>query len=326
MEKQLEIFNELYSVTNKWLDVKPWLKFKNSDWIKVSFSATEYYYCAIGGVLGNSLGLAVYQGEEGYSDLTALSNPAYKYAFEYLANDQDCLIFYMGNCENVPPAQKKIIEKLGLKYHGRNNWPLFFTLKKRFFLDQVTDEEAFILTKVMKQILIAIENNSHSIDQVHHLHTYFKDNTWHHTTIAPPIPKSKYVPFIITDEKILHDLVNCKTCEHSLTMELFYTGIPMQDDEYDRPINPLFFSVLLDDILIPIGNSLIRPEINIVEAASNTFINFILSNGRPREIKIRNPLLWSAYQDICDLCEIKITIDPLEMFDHITDELINQLD
>lgn len=278
------------------------------------------------GKLGDCIALSVYQGNDGYSDLTTLGIPEFMdTASNFIMHDQTCITYYMGDCQEVPPVQKKMIKDLGFKFRGKNNWPFFLSMKKRYYPYPINSDEAIILTKVMKQLLVTIKEYYQLIDDEHLLYTYFKDNLWHTTSIDVPNPEPKYNPICITDMNLLHDLSNRPQTDQKLIIDLVYLNQPIDEDNLKRPLNALIFIVLDLESQMIISTHMFKAKDDEIDITLGFIINFILQNERPRQIFIRNPLVWSAYQDICEQCDIELSITDLDMVDYIVDDMTKMM-
>ena len=116
MKNNLNVWQELYTVIQEWNKIKPWTYIGSNDWIKISFENEDSFYCSIMGQMNDCIGISIYTGDEGYSDLMSITaEPIDKSVTKYLMYDQTCLTFYMGDREEVPTQQKKIIKECHVK-------------------------------------------------------------------------------------------------------------------------------------------------------------------------------------------------------------------
>ena len=112
MKSNLNVWQELYTVIQQWNEIKPWTYIGSNDWIKISFENEDSFYCSIMGQMNDCIGISIYTGDEGYSDLMSITaEPIDKSVTKYLMYDQTCLTVYMGDREEVPPQQKQIIQQ-----------------------------------------------------------------------------------------------------------------------------------------------------------------------------------------------------------------------
>ena len=62
-----------------------------------------------------------------------------------------------------------------------------------------------------------------------------------------------------------------------------------------------------------LGQQLMNPHDDEENILLNMFIGFIMQNGRPKEVVVRNPFIGSILYDICQECDIILINDePLD--------------
>lgn len=331
MKNNLKIWQELYTVTQRWNDIKPWKYVGSNDWIKISFENEESFYCTIMGQANNCIGVSIYLGDKGYSDLTSITtNPIDDSVTKYLMYDQTCLTFYMGDREEVPSQQKKIIKELGLKFRGRGNWPYFLSFKKRFFPYHINDNQAATLVKIMNKlidIMNAYINQEIDIkfDEDEIINAYQNNNQWIYEPLCLPEVIDKFSPVEIEDKDVLQQILLAPNNNHGLIIDLTYLNISISDKNYPQPVNPLMFIVLDEESQTIIGTHMLNPEDDEISLVLSFLVDYILQNGKPNRLFIRNPIIWAAIVDICEKNDIELIITPLQMIDYIIDDFADSL-
>lgn len=77
-------------------------------------------------------------------------------------------------------------------------------------------------------------------------------------------------------------------------MDFVYLNTPIDDKNYDRPVNPLLFIVLDETSQMIIYNHMLSPEEDEIEVVLFFLCSYILEDGIPQTIFIRNPSIWCA--------------------------------
>lgn len=330
MEKQ-EIFNELYLLINQWIAMKPWEYIWSDDTVMVEFSQDEIYYCTIMGKLGNCIGLSIYANDEGYADLCSISreyeDPS---VAAYMMYEQNCLTFYLGDREEVPDAQRKMIKELGLKYRGRGRWPYFLSFQRRFYPYQINDEEASVFVKVLREMIKIMEEYiaghidvQYDDDEIIYAHQ--DKDTWIYEAICRPESIGKSFGLEIRDEDMIDHFRRLPSTSHEYIIDLAYLNQGMWDDHYDRPINGLALLILDVESQMIVKMDLLQPEVDEIRACMNMFWHVIEDVGKPQSVYIRNPTVLGAIKDFCDQCDIDYYITPLDMVDDLLEEMVNFL-
>lgn len=327
METNLNIWQELYAIIQQWNNLQPWKYIDSADWIKIKFENEESIYCTIMGQINNCIGLSIYFGDKGYQDLSSLiTEPIDNTVTKYLMFDQTCLTFYMGDREKVPSQQKKIIKELGLKFRGRGNWPYFISYKKRFYPYHIDDNQAQLIIKVMKKLIDIIKayiNKEIDVrfeeDEI--ISAFQNNNQWTYEPLCLPEQINKFSPVEIEDENILQQISLAPRNHRGLIVDLVYLNISSRDKNYSRPINPLLFIVLDEESQMVIGGHVLDPEDDEIGFVLSFLADYILQEGKPDRIFVRNPAVWSAMIDICEENDIELIVTPLQMIDFMIEDM-----
>lgn len=331
METNLSIWQDLYNVTQQWNELQPWKYVESDDWFKICFENEESIYCTIMGHAGNCIGLSIYFGDEGYADLSSISmDPIDSTVTKYLMYDQTSLTFYMGDREEVPTPQKRIIKELNLKFRGRGNWPYFISYKKRYFPKHINDEQVLVITKVMKKLIeiVKVYNNNKidvkfSEDEI--IGAYQKNNQWSYEALCLPEQIDKFASVELEDENIIDQMNSAPKNYRGLIIDLVFLNISISDKNFSRPINSLMFIVIDEESQMIIATHLLEPEEDEISLVLSFLIDYILKEGKPDRIFIRNPAIWSAIINICENCDLELIVTPLQMVDLIIEDICASL-
>ncbi|MEA1871563.1 MAG: hypothetical protein U9N00_05165 [Candidatus Bipolaricaulota bacterium] len=150
----LEDWKALYQAAKEFHALAPWEWMWDSDLFGVQDPVTGevIYACVLGNqgevfaLVGNlgSEGLAVYNrtlsGEIGPDNLDAITA-------------QKCLLASFENRADIGKEDYAVIRQLGLRFRGRNAWPLFRSYQPGFFPWHLTTQEVNSLTVVLGQTI-----------------------------------------------------------------------------------------------------------------------------------------------------------------------------
>lgn len=148
----LEQWRALYRAAEEFKEIECWEWMYDSDIFGVQDPASgEVGYCCVMGNLGELFALAVYLGSEGLEGYLQIQAgevlPGYMEALAV----QRCLMASFENREDLKRRDLQVIRELGLKFRGRNAWPLFRSYRPGFVPWYLTEREAVYLTLALEQ-------------------------------------------------------------------------------------------------------------------------------------------------------------------------------
>lgn len=208
--QRYEVWRQLYTYADEWVQLKPWEVLWSNDFVALEINE-KTYYCTIMGKLGGCIGVSIYEGEEGYADLCSIAHEYPDQAItQYMMFEQNCLTFYMGDREEVPKGQKEIIKKLGLKYRGKGHWPYFLSFVPRFYPYEINDQQASVIVQVFKHLIplmkaymnheVAVDFDNGEILFAHDHHG------WKYEAIQRPEEQEKFYVVDLEDQQYLNYL------------------------------------------------------------------------------------------------------------------------
>jgi hypothetical protein len=169
-EATLQEWKELYEISLKIKDLKPWELFWDVDIITIVLSENEPpYYCSVMGRGGECFGIGTYIGAEGmdgfFNIVTNQSMPSTQ-----LIRYQNGLFSYLGDRNELSQKDFIIIKSLGYKFRGKNQRLYFQSCKPPYAPYTLDKEEVRTLTGVFVQLYGAIcdyANNKMKVDFEH---------------------------------------------------------------------------------------------------------------------------------------------------------------
>lgn len=98
---------------------------KNLNFISAYKKNDEIGYCCVLGNAGECFGLAVYLGSEGLEGYLKMQSGEINTYSTDMLHLQKCLMVSFDDSEFLQKEDLDLIKALGLKFKGRNSWPMF---------------------------------------------------------------------------------------------------------------------------------------------------------------------------------------------------------
>lgn len=319
--QRYEVWRQLYTYADEWVQLKPWEVLWSNDFVALEINE-KTYYCTIMGKLGDCIGVSIYEGEEGYADLCSIAHEYPDQAItQYMMFEQNCLTFYMGDREEVPKGQKEIIKKLGLKYRGKGHWPYFLSFVPRFYPYEINDQQASVIVQVFKHLIplmkaymnheVAVDFDNGEILFAHDHHG------WKYEAIQRPEEQEKFYVVDLEDQQYLNYLKELPQTQNQYIIDLAYLSGGLVDEAYDRPVSSLVLLALDVDSQQIIKVSMPRPEDDEIIECISMFCELMQDYGKPKDIYIGNPRVFSSIISICEECQVEVHVTSLPMMDDI---------
>lgn len=130
----LEEWRALFAAAAEFKQLEPWRLVKETDIFGVANRQSgEIGYCCIMGELGEVFGMAVYRGTAGLQGYENIRTGKIKPGGSEILFCQDCLLVSFDDREDLEESDRRLIRDLGLKFRGRNSWPMFRDYKPGYF-------------------------------------------------------------------------------------------------------------------------------------------------------------------------------------------------
>ncbi len=148
----LQEWKDLYGAAEEFKKIRCWNWMLDSDVFGVKNPANgEIGYCCVMGRLGEYFGLAAYLGTEGLKGYLKLQSGEIPGSDIEKLMLQKCLMASFEDRARLQKPDLEVIKKLGLKFRGRNEWPLFRSFLPGYQPWYLTGEEARFLTFILQQ-------------------------------------------------------------------------------------------------------------------------------------------------------------------------------
>lgn len=315
IEATSEQWKDLYEVTTRIKELKPWEKFWDMDLIGVIKDDDEdSVFYSILGRGGDCYGIAVYEGFEGLNSFLMLTmQQSMNLSTEYAMFNQKNLTCYWGNRDELSDKQRKMIKELGYTYRGKNQWLYFLSFEPGYYPYNMDTDEVLRMTEYMRNLERALkcyEQETEGVDFEHGnmYHIMLDEENEIISTGEMPLPFTSFQfgNLLITDEKLLSDLAKVPKCNAVLEADVLALGASVNDKKYDRPANPAL-SLLGDaNSGAVIKFEMLEPEDDAIVMLAEILIGFIFQFGTPKEVRVTNVIVEAGLEQICDVCKIKL--------------------
>jgi hypothetical protein len=155
-EPSRQEWQDLYQAAGEFYNLKPWDWMSDADLFGVlNAESGEIEYCCVMGNAGELYALAVYLGTEGLDGYLALQSG--EMGAEEMLFHQLCLMISFEDRSGLGSKDLQVIKSLGLKFRGRQVWPLMRSYRPGFLPWLLNAQEARILTTALQRTVVVAE-------------------------------------------------------------------------------------------------------------------------------------------------------------------------
>lgn len=311
-------WKQLYIEAEKIKDLAPWQVLEEDMIFGVQNPETDDIgFVSIMGTLGEHLAIAVYLGDAALYDFWLvhqqqappehiLEVPQLQASFE----DRNELL----------ADDRNVIKSLGLKYRGRQAWPMFRSYRPGHVPWPLTGEEARYLTHVLAQTRNIVQRLQetpdllHPPDNISYLVRVSEIGTngeinWSDQMMRVPPPENEGQEVLLNKEMLeyVHELKPTRTI---LEVDFFLTPMQIQEKEDERA---RFGYLLL--VVDKKGGMVLGFEImesapsfsDMLARVPQAFLSILAQNQlHPRRIDVQSPRTHALLKPVCDYLEIKL--------------------
>ncbi len=159
-DKNVSLFQwkELYNAVIELKKLKPWEWMWDNEIFGVQNPETgEVGYCCVMGRAGEHYALAAYRGSEGLEGHRKITSGEVDPQSNDALHCQACLMVSFEDRDYLEQKDRKIIKKLGLKFRGDHDWPMFRNWTPGFFPWFIMPEEAHYILQLIPQVIDVTE-------------------------------------------------------------------------------------------------------------------------------------------------------------------------
>ena len=313
-------WKQLYTEAEQLFDLAPWQDLEEDDIFGVQNPETgQIGFVSIMGSLGEHLAIAVYLGEEAMYDF-------------WLAHEQQVppeqilevpqLQASFEDRSELTPQDRSLIKSLGLKYRGRQAWPMFRSYRPGFVPWYLTGDEVRYLTHVLAQTRSVVQQLHETPDllnppdDITHLVRVSSTDpdgsvVWSDTMMQIPPPEAPGQEIALNRE-MLNDVRELKSSQMILEVDFFLTPMQVQEKKDERPYFAYMLLVVDQNSGMIFGFETMGPNPSFSDMLANVpqaFLSILAKNKlRPRQIQVQSERTYSYLMPVCDLLQIEISL------------------
>ena len=334
-EASLEQWKELYEVTLNLKALEPWNYFGSEDLVAIALQGEEEpVFMSIMGMMGSCYGISMYEGMEGFCDFDMVARAGGEDGLPvpYAMMEQSCITWYVGDREEVPEDQRKVIKKLELGFRGKGQWQYFYSFAKGYMPFTPDAREVSVLTEAFKGLFMAtraVKEKRISVDFEHGeiLWRVYNAETEEWKMFAGPLPpyERNYPEIELEDQDLKLELKAQPRNSQELALDIAYMKTGIRDEEYDRPVCPRLLVVLDWKADMILRMDMMKPDDDEIGMVLDFFVTYVMTAGLVKKVRARNPWVFAALSEICDYCGIELKKDRLGKVDRILEEMAGMM-
>lgn len=312
MEKAptLSEWKALYQAAIEFKEIEAWTWMYDSDVFGVQDPVSgEIGYCCIMGALGEMFALALYLGSEGLEGYMRIASEPHLDSSEGLETMlmQKCLMVSYGERKELTKEDHQVIKQLGLKFRGKNAWPLFRSYRPAYHPWYLTADEARFLTLALQQareICLRFREDPTLFDPPQEELWFVRvpektkqGLSWRDAWLEPAPLEKEELPEVSVDELRLTRLKKAAQFMKAVwEMDFFLSPTPVQDKKGERPYYP-YMIMTVDHRSGFVFDADLASPITYLAEFPERFLTLAERLGKlPREI-------WVNKEDAYDLLE-----------------------
>ena len=306
-------WKRLYELATEVKALAPWEWISESEFFGVQDPATgELGFISIMGMSGEHFAIASYRGAEGLygywhmADAGPFGNPE-----EILEVPQLQLSFEDRN--TLTDKDRERIKKIGLKFRGRNSWPMFRSYKPGFYPWYLEPSEAQFLIHTLEQTLEVLSRyqDDETLLEPETDITYLVRVSrqteggleWRDEFMEILPPESEPVEITI-DGPTMEAFLNLEQAVKTVDADVFMFPGQIQEKAGERPYYAYMLMIVEPETGMVIGSELLSPfpslEAMWGKIPETIFKAMVKVNLYPNEIRISSPRLYMVMEPVAE--------------------------
>jgi hypothetical protein len=308
----------LYQAAADFKQVAAWEWMYDADLFGVRNPANgEVGYCCVMGNLGEHYALGVYLGTEGLATYLQIQSGAFESPDISALLIQKCLMASYEDREFLEQQDRALIKELGLKFRGRNAWPLFRSYRPGYHPWFVTNTEARFLTTALVQaidVALRLKEDPQLLTpprKGHYLVRVSEQRAngphWSDQWLAPAPIKPEAVALPRPDELRIQRVKQTITARQGAwEADYFRAPTPIQEHKGERPYYP-YMSLWVDRPSGFIMHTDMTPAPEYRAAFQNQLLELVeRSRFLPKELYVKQPEAQALLASIAAQLGIKL--------------------
>ncbi|MBI2958149.1 MAG: hypothetical protein HYY32_04825 [Chloroflexi bacterium] len=326
----------LYQAAIEFHRTAPWQWMHDTDLFAVENPADRTAgYCCVLGAVGEAFGFAMYLGAEGFEYYTSLvAGEADPESFEGNVSTPSLSVMFVDRGV-LRKEDHEVIRSLGLRFRGRNAWPVFSSQRPGYapwFLEK--EEAAFLTVAIQQGLVVATEMQKNggfllgkTDDDVFTRRCVGGEWTdaWCKAQEAPAPPRAAGVATGGLSKAIQR--LAGRTDDRAGTWELdvFPMELPVAEGK-ERPYYPVCFLAVEKESRFIVGTSVTEPWISTAEWQAR--IVHMLDTSvlqLPSQIWVRSEGMRGALAPIASALGIDIKVGALKTLNRVKADMLRHL-
>jgi hypothetical protein len=147
-------WKKLYQKAVEFRNLKPWEWMGDEELFAVRNPETgETAYCCVMGQMGEFLGMAAYRGADGLETFFQIQSGQISPDDPDILYLQKALLVSYEDRDEIGDEDYDVMRGLGLRFRGKNRWPMFRSLRPHYYPWLLEKDEAQFLTLILEQAL-----------------------------------------------------------------------------------------------------------------------------------------------------------------------------
>ncbi len=325
-EASLEQWKLLYEVAIKFKALKPWNNLWDIDLTQIVLPEYEEpFFSSVMGKAGECIAIGTYVGVDAINGFYyIIDNP--KISPTQYIRYQNNLMCYFGDRNELSSKELKVIKDLGLKFRGKNEW-IYFRAFETGYVPYILDEHQVVrLTFVFQQLYMALKHFVEGKIKVDFesgniLKRQYDDKSKLWLTSEAPniIPPRVRRTTVINDELLLAKLNKLKDINNEIELDTLFLNVVINDKEFEKPFLGKLLIIAECKSGMLIDQSMLSPKDDVTENVLGIFINFLMQNGKPKTVYIRDEYMKDCLVDLCEkigiLLKVKGKLKAIDTFE-----------
>lgn len=333
----IEDWKQLYEAAIEFKKAKCWEWMYENDIFGVKDPKSgEIGYCCIMGNAGEHFAITAYLGNKGLdgyltliSDTNDIENPDNMFI-------QNCLMCSFEDRSQLASEDLKVIKKLGLKFRGSNEWPVFRHFEPGFFPWFLNADQAYFLTNVLRQALqVSMRCRFNKFILAHEtpatflVRVFAADKTekpvWEDQHVTAHFPEQEFISIQITDELWLKKLKSLKTKRgRSLEVDTFFAPVPVRESQ-ERPYYPKACVLLDHNNGMIVSVEMFQDTKKEGYKCVDLLITYINNSGHfPSRLLVSREETYNLFSGVCNQLGIEIVVkERLELMEEARSEMFS---
>lgn len=333
----VEQWRRLYEAAMRVKELAPWEWMAEDDLFGVQDPETdELGFASVMGALGEHYAVAVYLGPQALYDFLAIEEAGDAMPAESILEVPQLQASFEDR-NILRDEDRQVIKQLGLKFRGRNAWPMFRSYRPGYFPWYLEADEARFLAVALEQVLDvaprfredpALLETDDECYLMRIARRKGKKLAWEDCVMEVPPPERPPINLMM-DVPLLEKLKQSPQSGSRIEMDFFMFPVPFQEEKGARPHFAYMLLTVEAQSGFVLGSELLNPDPTLESMWGQVPLyavrHFASLGIVPQEVVVRSGLLFRLLESLVE--ELHFNLKPsrrLRMLDNAKDFLLNR--